>query len=105
MNRLAKQLIESLTEACEHAAGKPGRVCVHLVEVPDVRDDPPAAADVADGIRARVPDSARDDQEWGAGAPAAGRAGRGLSAGHRQPAARGAGSADAVRRSGRPGCR
>jgi putative transcriptional regulator len=37
MNKFSKDLIESLTEACEHAEGKPGDVRVHVVEVPDVR--------------------------------------------------------------------
>jgi putative transcriptional regulator len=37
MNKFSKDLIESLTEACEHAEGKPGGVRVHVVEVPDVR--------------------------------------------------------------------
>ena len=37
MNKFSKELIESLTEACEHAEGKPSEVRVHVVEVPDVR--------------------------------------------------------------------
>jgi hypothetical protein len=37
MNKFSKMLIGSMTEACEHAEGKPGRVRVHIVEVPDVR--------------------------------------------------------------------
>ena len=37
MNKFSKELIESMTEACEHAEGKPGRVRVHVVDVPDVR--------------------------------------------------------------------
>jgi putative transcriptional regulator len=37
MNKFSKELIESLTEACEHAEGKPGGVRVHTVEVLDVR--------------------------------------------------------------------
>ena len=37
MNKFSKELIESLTEACEHAEGKRGEVRVHVVEVPDVR--------------------------------------------------------------------
>src|SRR5258708_9730080 len=37
MNRFSKDLIEGLTEACEHAEGKPSHVRVHVVEVPDVR--------------------------------------------------------------------
>ena len=37
MNTFSKELIESLTEACEHAEGKPSGVRVHTVEVPDVR--------------------------------------------------------------------
>jgi putative transcriptional regulator len=37
MNKFSKELIESLTEACEHAEGRPSGVRVHVVEVPDVR--------------------------------------------------------------------
>jgi putative transcriptional regulator len=37
MNKFSKELIESLTEACEHAEGKPSGVRAHTVEVPDVR--------------------------------------------------------------------
>ena len=37
MNKFSKDLIESLTEACEHAEGKRSLVRAHLVEVPDVR--------------------------------------------------------------------
>jgi putative transcriptional regulator len=37
MNKFSRDLIESLTEACEHAKGKPSEVRVHVVEVPDVR--------------------------------------------------------------------
>ena len=37
MNKFSKELIESMTEAGEHAEGKPGPVRVHVVEVPDVR--------------------------------------------------------------------
>jgi hypothetical protein len=37
MSKFSKELIESLTEACEHAEGKPSGVRVHVVEVPDVR--------------------------------------------------------------------
>src|SRR5271170_6057940 len=37
MNTFSKELIESMTEACEHAEGKPQPVRVHVVEVPDVR--------------------------------------------------------------------
>ena len=36
MNKFSKELIESLTEACEHAEGKRREVRVHVVEVPDV---------------------------------------------------------------------
>ena len=32
MNRFSKELIESLTEACEHAEGKPGRVMMSIRE-------------------------------------------------------------------------
>jgi putative transcriptional regulator len=36
MNKFSKELIESMTEACEHAEGKrPLRV--HVVDIPDVR--------------------------------------------------------------------
>lgn len=37
MNRFSRDLIDSLTEAVEHAEGKPSNVQVHVVEVPDVR--------------------------------------------------------------------
>lgn len=37
MTKFSKELIESMAEACEHAEGKPGRVRVHVVDVPDVR--------------------------------------------------------------------
>jgi len=37
MNKFSKDLIESLTEACEHAEGKRSLVRFHVVEVPDVR--------------------------------------------------------------------
>ena len=37
MNKFSKELIESLTEACEHAEGEPSEIRVHVVEVPDVR--------------------------------------------------------------------
>ncbi|HEV2100408.1 MAG TPA: NadS family protein, partial [Stellaceae bacterium] len=37
MNKFSQDLIESLTEACEHAEGKSGAARVHTVEVPDVR--------------------------------------------------------------------
>jgi len=37
MNKFSKELIESLTEACEHAEGSRSGVRVHVVEVPDVR--------------------------------------------------------------------
>src|SRR6516162_10297333 len=37
MNKFGKELIESLTEACDHAEGKPSGMRVHVVEVPDVR--------------------------------------------------------------------
>jgi putative transcriptional regulator len=37
MNNFSKELIESLTEACEHAEGKPTAVRTNTVEVPDVR--------------------------------------------------------------------
>lgn len=35
MNKFSKDLIESLTEACEHAEGKPTGVRVHVVEAPE----------------------------------------------------------------------
>jgi putative transcriptional regulator len=37
MNKFSKELIESMTEACEHVEGTPLAVRVHVVEVPDVR--------------------------------------------------------------------
>ena len=37
MNEFSKDLIESLTEACEHAEGKPSAVRTTIVEVTDVR--------------------------------------------------------------------
>ncbi len=37
MDKFGKELIASLTEACEHAEGKPSPVRVNVVEVPDVR--------------------------------------------------------------------
>ena len=37
MNKFGKELIESLTEACQHAEGKPSKVRVNVVEIPDVR--------------------------------------------------------------------
>jgi len=37
MSAFSKDLIESLTEACEHAEGKPNGMRIHTVEVPDVR--------------------------------------------------------------------
>lgn len=37
MNKFGKELIESLTQACEHAEGKPSGARLHTVEVPDVR--------------------------------------------------------------------
>ena len=37
MNKFSKELIESLTQACEHAEGKASGARDHTVEVPDVR--------------------------------------------------------------------
>lgn len=37
MSKFSQELIESLTEACEHAEGKTASVREHTVEVPDVR--------------------------------------------------------------------
>lgn len=37
MNTFSKDLIESLTQAVEHAEGKPTDARTHVVEVPDVR--------------------------------------------------------------------
>lgn len=37
MNQFSKDLVESLTEAVDHAEGKPTGVRTHTVEVPDVR--------------------------------------------------------------------
>jgi putative transcriptional regulator len=87
MNKFSKELIESMTEACEHAEGKPGRVRVHVVDVPDVR-----------AIRRRLRMSQMEFarvyriplatiKNWEQGEAPAGRAGRSLSAGHRQAAA------------------
>ena len=36
MNRFTKDLIESLTEACEHAEGNPNLVQVHVIQVPEI---------------------------------------------------------------------
>lgn len=69
MHKFGKELVGSMTEACEHTEGKPGRVATL--------------------------------KNWGAGTAATRRAGRGLSAGDRQAAARGAGSADTVRHASR----
>ncbi len=37
MSKFSNELIESMTEACEHAEGKRQPVRTHVVEVPDVR--------------------------------------------------------------------
>ncbi len=37
MSKFGKELIQSMTEAAEHAEGKAGSVRVQVVEVPDVR--------------------------------------------------------------------
>jgi putative transcriptional regulator len=37
MNKFSQELIESLTEAVDHAEGKPAAVRVQTIEVPDVR--------------------------------------------------------------------
>jgi len=37
VNKFSIGLVESMTEACEHAEGKRGRMRVHVVDVPDVR--------------------------------------------------------------------
>ncbi len=37
MNGFSKELVESMTEACEHAEGEPTQVRVRVVELPDVR--------------------------------------------------------------------
>jgi putative transcriptional regulator len=37
MNKFSRELIESLTEAVDHAEGKASAVRVQIVEVPDVR--------------------------------------------------------------------
>jgi hypothetical protein len=37
MNKFSRELIESMTEAAEHAEGKRQANRVHVVEVPDVR--------------------------------------------------------------------
>ncbi len=36
MNRFTKDLIESLTEACEHAEGNPNVVRVRVIQVPEI---------------------------------------------------------------------
>ncbi len=42
MNKFSKELIESLTDACEHAEDKPSAVRVHVVKVrePDPSNAP-----------------------------------------------------------------
>ncbi len=37
MNRLSRDLIKSLGEACDHAEGRRSSARVHVIEVPDVR--------------------------------------------------------------------
>jgi putative transcriptional regulator len=37
MNKISKDLVKSMGEARTHAEGKRNGVCVHVVEVPDVR--------------------------------------------------------------------
>ena len=37
MNKFSKELVESLTDAVEHAEGRSTGVRIHTVEVPDVR--------------------------------------------------------------------
>jgi len=37
MSKFGKELVQSLTEAVEHARGKESAARVHVVEVPDVR--------------------------------------------------------------------
>ena len=37
MNKFSHELVESLTEACEHAEGRETGVRITIVEVPDVR--------------------------------------------------------------------
>jgi putative transcriptional regulator len=37
MSKFSRDLVESMGEACVHAEGKPSRVRVRVVEVPDVR--------------------------------------------------------------------
>jgi hypothetical protein len=39
MNRFSKDLIESLTEACEHTEGKRNAVQIHVVQVPEISVD------------------------------------------------------------------
>ena len=59
MNKFSKELIESMTEACEHAEGKPGRGRVHTVGVPCCARTrgqaalPPAAASSARHTRSK----------------------------------------------------
>ena len=39
MKKFSKELIQRLTEACEHAEGKASAVRVHVVKVPEVAID------------------------------------------------------------------
>ena len=84
MNKFSKELIESLTEACEHAEGKPSGVRVHVAGVPDVRAIRRQLADVPTGIRPRLSHPAGDAEELGTGPPPARCPGSRISAGHRQ---------------------
>jgi hypothetical protein len=38
MNKFSKDLLESLTEACEHAKRRPSAVRVHVIKVPEHAD-------------------------------------------------------------------
>ena len=97
MNKFSKELIESLTEACEHAEGKPQRGPSSCGRSARCARHPPTIADVPTGIRPRLPHPASDLEELGTGPPPAGRASGGLSPSHRQASARGAGSAGVLK--------
>src|SRR6266851_3691784 len=97
MNRFSKELIETLTEACEHAEGKPDAVRVHVIEVPDVK-----------AIRRRLRMSQQEFAQvyriplatlknWEQGRRQTRRAGGRVSAGHRQMPPRSAASAGVSR--------
>jgi hypothetical protein len=89
MNKFSKELIESLTEACEHAEGKPRGVRVHTIEVPDVRA-------IRKQLRMSQQEFSRDYRiplatlkKLGTGPPPAGYPCCGLPASHRGAPSRG----------------